>query len=71
MSYVVKKHLTEDLMVIRHPEYGEKMWGIVKLRKETKCAQCKGALAVGARAFSPITNGYNRMHRLCLGCAGR
>ncbi len=38
MSYVVKKHLTEDLIVIRHPEHGEKMWHIVRLRKPTTCA---------------------------------
>lgn len=29
---------------------------------------CTVPLAKGAEAFSPITNGYNRQHRVCFLC---
>ena len=44
------------------------VWSIVKLRKSSRCAECKEPLAVGAMAFRPLTNGNNRMDRLCGRC---
>ncbi len=52
-------------------DYGAQLWAKAKLRKEKKCFACEGQVAVGTEVYSPITNGYNRMHRICVGCVER
>ena len=52
-------------------DYGPELWTKVKIRKARKCTNCDSQIPVGASAFSPITHGYNRMHRICMGCVGR
>lgn len=44
--------------------FGEDMLTERKLRKDTKCETCGEPLAKGTRAFGPIGNGMNRMHRV-------
>lgn len=45
------------------------IWTKVKLRKEKPCWVCETPLEPGTYAFSPITNGYHRMRRICIDCA--
>lgn len=51
--------------------YGPELWTTGKLRKAKACCACKENQPVGSMCFYPITNGYNRMWRLCEGCAAR
>lgn len=55
------------LIETEHPEYKRQVWALAKLRKHktSRCAIC--GREVGAVGYRPITNGYNRMHRICLG----
>ena len=48
--------------------HGRQMFVCGNLRKPKPCALCGVALKVGDRVYRPITNGYNRMHRLCVAC---
>lgn len=48
--------------------HGHQLFTLVKMRKSKPCVICDVALKPGDRAYSPITNGYNRMHRLCVAC---
>lgn len=56
-------------------DYGAQLWTRVTLRKSKnktkKCCNCDSELAPGDVAFTPITNGYNRMHRICTICIER
>ena len=70
-DYVLLALVSEKLLRITSYEYGRQLWTNVALRKEKKCARCDGSIPKGTRCFSPITNGYNRMHRLCSGCVVR
>jgi RNase P subunit RPR2 len=47
------------------------LWSICKLNKLHHCDKCKVALVVGERAWRPITNGNDRMNRLCVSCVDR
>jgi len=48
--------------------YGKQLWGIVKTRKVARCANCDQEIPKASQVYSPITNGYNRMHRICTTC---
>lgn len=50
--------------------FGLQIFTRVKLRKNTECAACDTPIKKGDTAWSPITNGYNRMHRVCVACFG-
>ena len=56
----------DGLMLITHPKHGRQLWARCKMRghKNSRCAIC-GAV-VGFEAFRPVTNGYNRMERICI-----
>jgi len=50
-------------------EYGAQLWTRRKLRKDNHgCVDCKQPIAKGTFAWGPLTNGYNRMQRLCHLC---
>ena len=49
-------------------EYGTQLWAECKMRKAHKCAVCGMAYPVGTKMYRPMTNGYNRMHRICQCC---
>lgn len=40
------------------------LWTRQKLRKPSKCVVTDKAIEKGAFAWSPVTNGYNRMDRM-------
>jgi hypothetical protein len=44
------------------------LWTICTLKKLHHCDRCKVALPPGERAWRPITNSNDRMHRLCVSC---
>jgi hypothetical protein len=51
--------------------YGKQLWSVVKTRKIAECVNCDGEISKSTNAYSPITNGYNRMHRICTTCVER
>jgi hypothetical protein len=71
-SYRVVEILPE-LGITTQSRYGRQCWTKVKLtqriRKVRLCAMCDGRL--GKEAFFPITNGKNRMERICLECGSK
>jgi hypothetical protein len=50
---------------VRHPT---QVWTPVRLRKATRCADCRTPLAKGTVVYAPITNALNRRYRMCEGC---
>ena len=69
MSYTFKKGLSDAIIGLEHDTYGLQLWVHATLRKPKRCAIDKCEIPAKATAFSPLTNGYNRMHRICLACA--
>lgn len=41
------------------------VWTATTMRKRHTCAVCAQPIAAGMRAFRPITNADNRLHRVC------
>lgn len=67
--YRVHKRLSPGIVVLRSTQYDAAMWTLRKLRsRPRKCESCGDVIARGAEAWGPITNRYNRMHRVCLRC---
>jgi hypothetical protein len=51
--------------------YGRQVWTLVTLRGRPKnCVNC-GHTLFRVLAWSPVTNGRNRMERICLQCLPR
>jgi hypothetical protein len=67
--YRFGKRLNDGLVGLTHPTYGEQLWVAGAVRKRGKeCQDCKKMIPAGAMAYRPLTNGYNRMERLCVEC---
>jgi hypothetical protein len=67
--YVWVKTLGPGLVGLQHPKFGMCLWTIGKVRGHSKpCCVCGGTLAKGVPSYKPVTNGYNRMHRICPLC---
>jgi hypothetical protein len=49
-------------------QYGVQLWSAITLRKSKACFVCEIVMPRGAPAYRPITNGDNRMDRLCVRC---
>lgn len=43
-------------------------WTLCRLRKLKKCILCSKQIAPKSHGYRPITNGYDRMNRICLAC---
>lgn len=70
-SYVTDYHFMKrmnDGLVGLSSSHGQQLFTLNKLRKPKPCALCKIELQPKQRAYAPITNGYNRMHRICVAC---
>lgn len=67
-DYEALNLLNEGLARLTHPKHGVDLWTSRKLRKPSTCVVCEGSMRKGLTAFGPITNGYNRMHRICVNC---
>lgn len=63
-KYTFVKILNKGLVGLSHPIFGNQLWHEVKLRKPKNCIITGANLKAGDMAFSPITNGNNRMHRI-------
>ena len=62
------------LLFIQHWQYGRQIWTLSTRNLSAKyherpCAKC-GVRLGAAKAYHPITNGNNRMHRICVKCGG-
>jgi hypothetical protein len=61
------------LGIVTHSIFGRQCWTKAKITKRVResrlCVMCKGPL--GNKAFRPITNGNNRMERICLECGSK
>ena len=57
-----------DELIGLSSRYGRQLWATVKVRKQHRCQHCEELFPVGSKMYCPITNGYNRMHRLCEDC---
>ena len=66
-DYAFVRRLAEGVVGLAS-SHGQQLFTLNKLRKRTECAVCKGTLLPKDHAYSPITNGYNRMHRICAPC---
>lgn len=66
--YRVIAQVSDGLLRVHSEAHGMQLWTRVKLRKDHSCEVCKGLMLKGVEAFSPITNGYNRMHRMHRHC---
>lgn len=74
MSYALLDVLSDDIVVLRHPEYGSCLWAVSTLRRtgaRRSCHECFRLLVAGDRVFRPQTNGTNRMDRICPRCIER
>jgi hypothetical protein len=61
--------MSYGLARISTDKYGAQLWTRRKLRKNNRgCVCCKQPIAQGLPAWGPLTNGYNRMDRLCHPC---
>lgn len=66
-NYRFMKRLNGGLVGLAS-SHGHQLFTTVKMRKPKPCALCGVKLKPKQQAYSPITNGYNRMHRLCVAC---
>lgn len=66
-DYRFVKRLSDELVGLAS-SHGQQLFNRRKLRKPRPCDLCEAGLKPGDRAYGPITNGYNRMHRLCVPC---
>ena len=64
---VVVKWMSPCLVVLRGSA-GTHVWDVVKSRKSHRCEVCSKRTGKGAEVWRPLSNGYNRMLRMCRGC---
>lgn len=60
--------LGDSILRLESHLYGTQLWPTAKLRKSKSCAVCEKLILPKQTAYSPITNGYNRMARICWPC---
>jgi len=65
-DYKLIRVLIEGLCVLSCDMYTEQMWGECKCRKQHTCVITGDRINKGSCCFRPITNGYNRYHRISL-----
>lgn len=62
-NYSFIKQLGPGLVITSHPEYGDQLWSIVRVRKNKDCL-FMGYNLKGKEAYMPVTNLGNRMVRI-------
>ena len=67
-KYDFVTRMSESLVRLNHPRFGVQIWSRGTSRKPCDCEDCRTTIPKGSRSYRPITNGYNRMHRLCESC---
>lgn len=63
VSYSLIAVRAAGIILLSHPKFGQQMWTLVKCRKHKRCVITDVDL-YKQEAFAPVTNGYNRMHRI-------
>lgn len=54
-----------QLYLLSNPRYKDDIWALTNTPvRKSKVCEVTGLSVKGVRAFSPITNGNNRMHRI-------
>ena len=71
MEYKLTGALNEGVVRLESHQYGTQLWTRGRARKDCRCAGCSKNIAKKSDRFAPITNGYNRMERLCIRCVER
>jgi len=69
-KYRIYKHRAEGVVQL-HSIYGIQLWLITntKVRKNHECQMCGRLVVQGLeKMYRPITNGINRMDRICRDC---
>jgi len=68
-SYVCLKILNDGVVGLSST-YGEQIFTVRKARKNVRhgCVHCTSAIEMGVLCWGPLTNGMNRMHRICGAC---
>lgn len=67
--YKIVRKIDEGLYLLRHPRWGQQIWELSKLTKKKlkqSCSQCRENLTL--YSYRPLTNGGNRMERICERC---
>ena len=67
-NYKLVAEMGPTLVVLESREFPPKMWTECTVRKYHRCVACNGNIKKGRRAYRPITNGNNRMDRICIAC---
>ena len=68
MRYKVLKRPGAGLARILGMRYGLQLWSIQKSRKAAPCRICDDTIEAGGWSYRPLTNGNNRMDRICVKC---
>lgn len=63
-TYSFRKRLSEDLVGLDSREYGPQLWDRSKARKASDCKVTGRRIEKGQPSWRPVTNGYNRAHRV-------
>jgi len=58
----------DGLALLSSARYGQQLWVQCKTRKAHQCRECGLICSAGTVMYRPLTNGYNRMERVCVGC---
>jgi len=70
-GYRLVERAGDELVFIHAARYGRQMWSRTAgpVRKDTTCRVCGRVVTKGSEPmYRPLTNGYNRMHRICCAC---
>lgn len=67
-EYILVEILSDGLVGLFSDEYGRQLWSECRVRKQHKCQECGLLFPAGSMMYRPVTNGYNRMQRLCGTC---
>jgi len=66
--YRIVAMLNDGALRATSEEFGTELFTRGAARKDHRCATCGDVISKGQAAWRPLTNGYNRMHRVHLGC---
>lgn len=73
-NYVSVKRLSKGLIGVNAGQYGHQMWVFCIARPRNRralsdiCRLCDAPILKGQEVFRPMTNGYNRGHRIHVSC---
>lgn len=69
-NYKLIARMAEGVARLTSAAYGQQLWTVAKSRRPAECAHCCLTTEAGEQTWRPLTNGANRMHRICDECIG-